>query len=309
MIHFLNLIRWKNLLIIALSQILVKYALLEPLQSDYDISITLTFSGFIMLLSATLCIAAAGYIINDIEDVEADLINKPHKVVVGKYMSTKTATNWFIALNFIGVILGFLISYAVEKPNLFVIFVICSALLYSYATFLKHILLLGNIIMALMTAVCILLVGVFDLIPTMSMFNRDIQVFFLKLILDYAIFAFMLNFIRELVKDIEDVDGDYKISVKSLPIVLGRDRAGRIVFFLSLVPLVCLIMYSVNNLSKQPLALVYALLFLVGPLIYCSLKLYSASHKKHFKHVSSVLKLVMVLGVLSMLLFQLILTK
>ncbi|MCC1484265.1 geranylgeranylglycerol-phosphate geranylgeranyltransferase [Winogradskyella immobilis] len=305
--HFLNLIRWKNLVLIALVQCLIKYALLNPFQDSYGVQTTLQPLGFLVLVLATLCIAAAGYIINDIQDVEADKINKPDRVIIDTYISEKLATNLFIVLNVIGVVLGYILSYSVEQTNFFAIFIIVSGLLYIYSTYLKSILLVGNIVISLIVALSIIIVGVFDILPVISDNNRDIQVFFFKLILDYAVFAFMINLLRELIKSIEDVDGDYKIGVQSLPIILGRERANKIVFILSVIPIICIIFYVVNNLFKQLVAVGYFLIFVIAPLIYVTIKLYTAESKKDYHFTSSILKFVMLTGMLSILLYQFIL--
>ena len=309
MIRFLNLIRWKNLLLLALTQILVKFALFESLKNDYGLETTLTNLQFSLLVLATLCIAAAGYIINDIEDIEADIINKPNKVIVGKYISEKTATHLFILFNSLGVLFGFLMAYSIDKPRYFIIFVFTSILLYIYSTQLKHIILIGNITIAFLVSLSVLLVGVFDLIPAMNNSNNEIQIFFLKLTLDYTIFAFMINLLRELVKDIEDINGDYKINVNSLPILLGQVRATKIVFTLSLIPVFTLIFYLINNLYKQTYAIAYVLILIIAPLIFISIKLLSAEVKKDYKQISALLKIVMLSGVLSLLMFQFILSK
>ncbi|GGI57694.1 geranylgeranylglycerol-phosphate geranylgeranyltransferase [Winogradskyella haliclonae] len=309
MIYFFKLIRWKNLLLIILAQLLIKYALLEPLKVDYGLDTALTPLGFILLVIATISIAAAGYIINDIEDVEADTINKPDSVIIGKQISEKSATNLFIILNIIGVVSGFLISRAVDKSAFFVLFIITSGLLYLYSTYLKRITLIGNIVIAGLVSLSILLVGIFDLIPVISDSNKSSQLFFLSLIKDYAIFAFMINLLRELVKDIEDTDGDYKMNIQSMPILLGRSRATKLVFILSLIPLMIIVFYLSNNLYKQPMAIGYVLILIVAPMIYSTIKLFNATHKKDYKHISTVLKLIMLTGVLSLLLFQFILLK
>lgn len=303
----LKLIRWKNLLLIVLTQVLIKYALLEPLKDGYGLETTLTNLGFMTLVLATVLIATAGYIINDIEDVEADKINKPKSVIIENGISEKSATILFITFNLTGVVLGFLISKSVSIPSFFVLFIICSALLYLYSTYLKRIALIGNLVIAALVGFSILIVGIFDLIPVINDANRSTQLFFLELILDYAIFAFMLNLLRELVKDLEDIDGDYKIGVKSLPIILGRSRAKHIVFILSHIPLIVIIFYLINNLYKQPLAVAYTLIFIIAPMIYTAIKLFSAEQKKDYKHISTLLKLVMLTGVLSLVLFQFIL--
>lgn len=296
-------------MLIILAQVLIKYALLEPLKADYNFTTTLSTFEFVLLVFATVCIAAAGYIINDIEDLIADKINKPNRVIVGKFISEKNANNLFLGLNFIGVVSGFVLAQFIERPSFFVLFIIASALLYMYATFLKKITLVGNIVVALLVGLSFFLVGIFELIPVMTYENKAYQIFFLDLIRDYSIFAFMINLVRELVKDLEDVDGDYKIGVQSLPIVIGRDKATKVEFAVSLIPLMVIIFYLTRNLYTQPLAIGYVLLFIIAPLLYCSIKLFSAETKAHYKHVSTVLKLVMLTGVLSLLLYQFILLK
>ncbi|ARV08344.1 prenyltransferase [Winogradskyella sp. PC-19] len=309
MIHFFKLIRWKNLLLLILTQVLVKYALLEPLRENYGISTALTTMGFAYLVIATVCIAAAGYIINDIEDVEADKINKPEAIIIGKYFSEKTTTYLFIGINILGVLFGYLLSTGIGKPSFFMIFVLASALLYVYSTYLKSITLIGNITVAALVSLSILLVGLFDLTPMVTKANQSTQLFFFDLIKDYAIFAFMLSLLREIVKDIEDIDGDHKMGIKSLPILLGRHRATKLTFILSLIPLMVIVFYMSNNLYKQPLAMGYVLLLIIAPLIFTTIKLYTAKDKNDYKLISTILKIVMLTGVLSLLLFQFILLK
>ncbi|GAL80200.1 hypothetical protein JCM19274_3770 [Algibacter lectus] len=208
---------------IALTQLLVKYALLEPFGG---VAISLDGIGISLLIFATICIAAAGNIINDIYDIETDFVNKPHKLIVGNSISEKTAYNLFIVLNFIGVGVGFYLSHAVGKSAFFSLFVIISALLYVYATYLKRTLLIGNIVISILVALSVLIVGIFELLPALTLENRDIQLTFFKIIFDYAVFAFLLNLIREIAKDVEDIDGDYKAGMNTLPIAIGRDRTG-----------------------------------------------------------------------------------
>ncbi len=307
MTYLFDLIRWKNLVMIALVQYLVKYGLLEPFINSHGVTTTLSGFGFAILVLSTLCIAAAGNIINDIYDVEADKINKPNKVYVGTRISEKNALNLFITLNVIGVCLGLYISNVVGKSQFFVLFVIISALLYVYASFLKQITLIGNIVISVLVAMSLIIVGIFDLIPVLNTENSEIQFTFLKIIRDYAIFAFIINLLREIIKDIEDIDGDYKTGLKTLPIVIGRDRATKLAFILSLTPIVATIYYVTAYLFKQLLAVGYFLALVIAPLLYITLKLYTAEHKKQYSHLSMVLKLVMLTGMFSMMLYKYIL--
>ena len=128
-----------------------------------------------------------------------------------------------------------------------------------------------------------------------------------KILLDYALFAFIINFIREIAKDMEDIDGDYKAGMNTLPIVIGRKRASKVLFVLSFVPLAIVLYYVLTYLYKQQLAVGYFLVFIIAPLLYVTIKTFSAKTKKEYHHISNVLKLVMLLGMLSLLLYPFIL--
>ncbi|WP_152611508.1 geranylgeranylglycerol-phosphate geranylgeranyltransferase [Psychroserpens damuponensis] len=300
--HILNLIRWKNLALIIIAQVLIKYALLEP----FDVLTTLNIYGFALLVFITLCIAAAGNIINDIYDIDTDNINKPSKVIIGKHVSENTAYNLFFALNIIGVILGLYLSHTVDKSSFFSIFVIISVALYVYASYLKGTVLFGNILISFLVAMSIIIVGVFDLLPAMIPQNKEAQLTFLDLIFDYAIFAFMINLVRELIKDIQDVDGDYKAGMSTLPIVIGRERANKIAFVISMIPIGAVTYFIVTYWYKHPVAIGYFLLFVIAPLIYATIKIFAASNNFHYKHISLVYKLIMFFGILSLLLYPFI---
>jgi 4-hydroxybenzoate polyprenyltransferase len=303
MTDFFRLIRWKNLLMVALAQILIKYALFEP----FNVAITLNGFGFSLLVIATVCIAAAGYVINDIYDIETDAINNPENVIVGKGISEKRANSIFIILTIIGVALGFYLSNLVGHSSFASLFVIISALLYVYASTLKKMMFVGNIVISILVAMSLIIVGIFELLPAVTAENQDTQVTFFKISLDYALFAFSLNFIREVVKDIVDIDGDFNAGMSTLPISIGRDRAGKVVFALFFIPIIGLIYYLVTFLYKHQIAVIYFLVFLIAPLLYCSIKSFSAETKKEWQHISIMLKVIMVLGILSLLLYKYIL--
>ena len=290
---------------IAFVQLLIKYALFKP----FNVDITLNWFGFLLLILSTLCIAAAGNIINDIQDVDTDIVNRPEKVIIGKKVTEKTAYNLFIILNVIGVGLGFYLSNLVGRSGFFAIFVIISALLYIYATYLKQTLLVGNIVISVLVAMSVLIVGLFELLPVVTVQNQATQLTFFKILLDYALFAFIINLVREVAKDIEDIDGDYKAGMNTLPIAIGRERATKVLFALTLLPLFGVVYYMLTYLYKQQIAVGYFLLFLVAPLLYITIKSFSAKTKKDVRHISTILKIVMFLGMLSLLLYVFILKK
>ena len=297
---FLNLIRWKNLIMIALVQLLIKYALLEP----FGVETSLDTLGIWLLILASTCIAAAGNIINDINDIETDFINKPQKIIIGTTISEKTAYNLFIFLNLIGVGFGFYLSHLVGKAPFFILFVLISALLYIYATQLKRTVFVGNLVVSVLVGMSVLIVGVFELLPGMTAVNRSTQIIFLKVAFDYALFAFIINLLREIAKDIEDIDGDYKAGMNTLPIAIGRERAKNVLSVLNFIPLAALVFYVISDLYKQPIAVIYFLALVVGPLIYICIKTFGAISKKDFHHLSNMYKLVMLFGMLSLLLYK-----
>lgn len=292
---------------IAIVQILIKYALFEPFLESTELTITLNGFGFGLLVLSTLCIAAAGNIINDIYDTETDAINRSSKVIIGKSISEKTAYTLFFTLNIIGVLIGFYLSNLVGRSNFFAIFVLISGLLYIYASYLKQSLLLGNILISVLVSLSILIVGVFELIPVITAQNQTTQLTFFKILMDYAIFAFLINLVREITKDIEDIDGDYKSGMNTLPIAIGRERASKVVFALTVVVLFVVVYYLVTYLLKFEIIIAYFVILIIAPLIYISVKAFGAKTKKHFHHLSNMLKLVMLFGMLSMLLYPIVL--
>jgi 4-hydroxybenzoate polyprenyltransferase len=260
-----------------------------------------------MLVLATLCIAAAGYIINDIQDIEIDRINKPENVIVGNKISEKMAFTLFIILNSIGVVLGFFLSNSIGKPGFFALFIIISALLYLYATYLKSVMVLSNIIISALVAMTLIVVGLFDLIPSITVENQSTQSTFFSIVMDYALFAFIINLIREMVKDVQDVDGDKNGGITTLPIVIGRKRTIYIVFALAVLLLFGIVFYMYSYLYYKQIAIIYFLFLIVAPLIYFCVRSWGATTKKDYQFLSQFLKIIMILGMGSLLIYQFIL--
>lgn len=285
---------------IACVQLLIKYAFLEP----YGAITSLSTLGILLIILATICIAAAGNIINDINDVETDAINKPNKVIIGKHISEKTAYNLFIVLNVVGVGIGYYLSNTIGRSGFFSLFIIISVLLYLYATYLKQLLLIGNLVVSIMVALSIIIVGLFELMPNMTVENQSIQLIYFKTILNYAYLAFILNLIREITKDAEDFEGDAKVGMKTLPIVIGNKKTNYVLLGLSIIPLASICFYVANSLYKNQIAVIYFLIFIVAPLIYLCIKVVTAKIKNDYTHISNLLKVIMVFGMLSLLLYS-----
>ncbi|MFN8325156.1 geranylgeranylglycerol-phosphate geranylgeranyltransferase [Flavobacterium sp.] len=297
--NYLKLFRVQNLIMIAVMQYIIRYGFLK-LQ---NVGLALNDWMFALLVLATVLIAAAGYVINDVYDVETDHINKPGKNQIGKIISEEMGFNIFIGLNIVALIIGFYLSNKVMKTSFLGIFIISSMLLYLYATSWKKIAVVGNLIIALLTAFSVLIIGMFDIIPAIYSENEILMKTLLSILFDYAMFAFLVNFLREIVKDIEDINGDYNQGMNTLPILIGTERTAKISAIVGLI-IVCILFWYINkNLMDNGLyfATVYGLIALIAPLVFFSIKIWNAKSQKEFRLMSKILKLVIFLGILFVL--------
>lgn len=292
---YLQLIRYKNLIMIAIMQLIVLFCFLKM----QEIPLALALWQYYLLVIATVCITAGGYIINDIFDQDADAINKPQKKVVGSKIIENQAYNLYVGFTLTGVSIGFYLSNIIMRPAFVTVFILCAALLYLYATSLKQIVLLKNIIVSLLLAFSIIIIGLYMIFPATDYTNRDQMRTVFSVLVDFSIMAFMINFLREIVKDVEDVKGDYNHGVQTLPIILGIHRTLKLVFGLTFIPIVLILSYIYLNLFELIYATVYLLGFVIGPLLYFVIKIWNANSQKEYNHLSKVLKLVVFFGILS----------
>jgi 4-hydroxybenzoate polyprenyltransferase len=309
---FFRLIRWPNLFFIALTQSLFYYCIIVPsLPASYSgLSYNLTQTSFFLLMLASVFIAAAGYIINDYFDINIDQVNKPDKMVVEKIINRR----WAILLHWVITAVGLLISLYVSFKTSFIIIIanlLCTVLLWFYSTTFKKKLLSGNVIISLLTAWTVLVLYFatnntyhFTLEFPDEIFTAMNRIF--KFAVLYAGFAFIISLIREVVKDIEDIEGDAKYNCKTMPIVWGipSSKVFAGVWLVVLIGALSIILFYALQLGWW-LTTVYCLLMVVIPLIWILRKLYVAQNNQQYHQVSSIIKLVMLSGILSMLLFKL----
>jgi 4-hydroxybenzoate polyprenyltransferase len=293
---YLKIIRPSNLLLLLLTQSLIKYGFLEPL----DVAVAMGVIDFALLVLATLCIAAAGNIINDIEDVSIDTLNKPNTVLVGKKISEKAAYNYYITLNIIGVAAGFYLSNRMGHPGLAAVFIIISALLYSYAVYLRSLLVVSNLTISILVATSLLVLIIFDVYPAINTTTTELQVTASKVILWYASCAFYVTLIREIVKDIQDVNGDKKGGRNTIPILVGRARTTTIVFVMGVVMLGGILWFSYAFLYQFIGVAGYFIFLIGGPLLYFCIRSWNPEKPKDYRTMSTILKIVMFTGVCSL---------
>ena len=297
MLQFFKLIRYQNLLLLAIMQLVFRYGFLKY----QEIWLSLNDWQYGLLVLTTVLIAAGGYVINDIFDQNTDSINKPKKGIVGKSISEGNAYYIYVGLTLAGVCIGMYLSNVIQKPGFVSIFIFIAALLYYYASTLKQMLLIGNIVVASLLGFSVIIIGFFDLYPATYEGNSERMSLLFSILKDYAIFAFILNFIREIVKDLEDVNGDYNQGMNTLPIALGISRTSKVVFGLLFIPIAILSYYVYKNIIENSLflAAIYTLIFIIAPLVFCAIQMWSAKTKNHFRLVSVILKWVIFFGILS----------
>lgn len=296
---FLNFIRWKNILMLILIQVLIKYVLFPK----FDTYIFLDDFHFIILILSTILIAASGYIINDIYDIKADAVNKPEKLYVGNKISLKKANNLYFILNFSGLLLGLYLSYHIKNISFFIVYIIISFLLYRYAIYFKKKFLIGNLIVSFLIFLSVIIIAIFDLVPATNDYNQNDQLIVFVLLIKIASFAFILTLLREILKDIEDIEGDKKVNAQTIPISLGIEKTKYIVIFITIALLVGLLFFTLPYYETNKIIFYYLLILVALPLLYFILKVRSSKAKKEYHKLSNLLKIIMLIGILSIFLF------
>ncbi|WP_281991427.1 geranylgeranylglycerol-phosphate geranylgeranyltransferase [Aquimarina aggregata] len=299
MLPYLKLIKFDNLLIIALAQVCIKYGLFEP----FGIAITLNSFGLALLIVSSISIAAAGNIIIEIYDRE----NLGIKGLLYGSITEKSANRLFIIFNVIGVGIGFYLANLINKPGFVALFIIVSGVFYLYASYLKEIIGLKNITISLLAGLSLVVVGIFDLLPAITPKNKESQTVLFSIVLDYSIFAFMITMLRELIKDCIHIDRDHNIEIKTIPILLGKTRTSKLIGVLTIFPILAIIYYIYTYLFSNSTAVILILFCLVAPLLYFMIKSFSAQTDKQFLLLKNILKILLVVTAISLLLYQFIL--
>lgn len=265
-----------NLAILGFAQLMTALFLVETNRQGLPVFQDL---NLYLIIFSTMVIAAAGYMINDYYDVKIDYVNKPEEVIIGRGMKRRVAIFFHTVLNFIGIGVGLFVSPRVAAVNFMAAF-----LLWLYSNSLKRQPFIGNFTVALLTGASIWLIGYY---------YQKAEL----LVLTYALFAFFLNLIREIIKDIEDRNGDRKHGCRTLPIVFGFRNTKRIIFLIAsiFVMSILIVTIKINNILLFYYFSILSVLFFI--FMY---KIYMADRKAHFSELSVLSKLLMMAGIISM---------
>lgn len=301
-----QLIRLPNILLIILTQFLLRYSILSPFLFKGDTAGLSSFLNFSILVMVTVLITIGGYVINDYFDVKIDQINKPEKQVVTKIISPKRAIKLHLILNGIAIILGFYLSFRVKTLSFGLLFPFIIVLLWFYSAKYKSLFLWGNLIVALLSSFVVLIVWLFEFF----MLRMDADNFsnlvgnfpwVTRLFLVYALFSFLITLIREIIKDIEDWKGDKTFGCRTLPLVIGLSRTKWIIAGLIVITMVFLGWWQVVFYKMEWNMVVWYFLITVQiPALFLLIKVFHSKETNDFHFLSNLCKIIMFAGILSM---------
>jgi 4-hydroxybenzoate polyprenyltransferase len=295
-------------LFILLAEILFHFCIYKPLYPSAGVDVDMDFS---LIVLTYLFIAAAGYIINDYFDINIDQVNKPSKVVVGSHINRRWVIFWHLFFSVIGIYIStiafpFKQYWHIHLSNLLTIL-----LLWFYSTNFKKDFLIGNVVIAILTAwsIAVVYFSKFTIQQIVHPNIKDVANFrFAKFMALYCAFAFILTLVREALKDMEDIEGDQKFGCRTLPIVWGLKPTK---VYIGVWLVVVIAMLAVIQLYVIPYGwwycILYCIAFIIYPLVYVLVKLKTSYISADFKKLSLYIKIAMFSGILSMLFFYFLL--
>ena len=291
---------------IALTQILLRYFVLQKVLNQHGVHLELNNGLFYLVVLSTVLIAAAGYIINDYFDLKTDLINHPETVVVGKIIKRRLAIILHITFTFLGIFIGMYAALMTGYLRLAIFHIIAASLLWFYSTNFKKQLLVGNIVVSILTAAVAFMPFVFEVgvlqkaHPGFALLHKDLILSCFKITFIFSLFAFITSLAREIIKDMEDYKGDQATGGHTMPIAWGIPASKLNVFFLIVISVILLLFVIYNSFKFYRIIIsinnIYILFGLIIPLIFLAIITMRAKESRHFKNASLLLKFIMLTG-------------
>lgn len=300
-------IRLPNLVIVVLIEFLLRYGVLEPILFNGQTEFMTPLPEFIIFVVATVLLAVGGYVINDYFDLKIDRVNRPDQLVVTRLVAPRMAMKLHILFNVIAVILGFYLAWRIHSLWFGLLFPCGALFFWFYSARWKQLLIWKNLIVAFISASLILLVLLFEffhlrLFPeyfstVIGTLKGVFWIFF-----GYALFAFLVSLFREVVKDMEDLEGDQQFGTRSLPAVIGIPWSKSVVIFLILITMILLAYVQIVAWQLGNEWLFWY--FLIGvqiPAVMLIAVVAKATKREGFRFASGLAKLIMFTGILSLL--------
>ena len=319
--NFLRLIRFTNLIIVAFTQYLLQYYILLPELKKVNLSPLLPHFEFFLLVFSTILIAAGGYIINDIEDVEIDRLNKPEKKqIVGRIYPLSISWKMYLFSIILGFIISIYLALFIHNFLQLLIYPAAVGMLYAYSKWWKRQPLIGNLVVSFFCAFVAWIVFYAEKINFISEKLHDVIAMneaisfstaqqqgydFLKITFGgYAVFAFISTLFREIIKDIEDVQGDKAGNCRTLPVVIGVEKSKKWAFVVGLIFLILVVIFSFI-LRGDWVKILILNLSISLPIIYALFLLVKSQEKEDFSFLSKLAKFIMLSGLVFILIMKL----
>lgn len=309
MLPFFRLIRIKNLAIVVLTMLSMRYGIIEPILNAAGQVPAMPLLDYWLMITATVLFGAAGYVINDYFDQKIDMINKPDIVVIGKNIHRRKAILIHYTFNSIGLLLAIVLTYRLRMWWIIIVYFLVTAIFWFYSTWLKKHAFLSTFSVALLAFFVPFQVVLFE-----WAFGRTLQLdisdffrhsiafnFITKAVFAYSVFAFITNFIRETAKDLEDIRGDVRYGRRTLPITLGAVNAKWMVNILTGLVIISIaaiyFIFAYNSDTYKILGL-YLIVFCITPLIMFIVTTTLSKEAKQYKLPGNLMKAVMFFGII-----------
>jgi len=307
MFDYLKLFRWPNLLIVLLSMVLTQVLVINPILNTPVFEAGMSLFEFAFLLIATLLITIGGYLINDYFDMQADSINKPDENQVGKKFAVARVQLLYWVITIVGVLAGTYLSWIYDQINYALIFVFAAGLLWFYSERYQCIPMVGNLVVAFLSALSFGLVWLFEFsalsikpevfASVQSMFPLVNHFIFM-----YMGFAFLTSWLREVLKDIEDIEGDSRSGCNSFAVAYGEMKSKILAIGITVAGLIFSVWFQVS-FFRAGFYYLFGYFILIDLLFLLAvLWITQAKKKSDYKRLAFSIKLIMLIGILSMVL-------
>lgn len=304
---YLQLLRVGNLTFVAILLYVMEKWVATPLLQLEQFGELMPWWVLTLLIVSVVGIAAGGYVINDYFDVKIDRINHPDNLVVTRIISRDAAMNLFYGLTAVGVIAGTVVAWWAHSWTLLFTYIVIPGLLWFYSASYKRMFLVGNLVVAFASAIVPLLVAIANADYLHHLYQNALA--YSPIVGElyvwtggFAAFAFLLTWVREIVKDIEDIEGDREMECRTLPIVWG-DKVAKIIATILLVVIAILIVYmlfAVLPFSHEwkSLPTRYVVFGLIVPILCSIVLLWAANNRTEYHRVQTIIKFAMFMGML-----------
>jgi len=304
MTTYFKLIRFPNLIFIAFIQYAMRQIVLVPILQTFGFDAVLETNMLFLLIAATVLIAAGGYVLNDYFDIKIDTINRPDKQIVGNTITRNTAMIIHQVLTGLGVACGLLLAFFARSFTLGFIFIVVPGLLWFYSASYKRQFIIGNLVVAFLSMLTVLVVGICELAFLQReygklIFETSIPAHIYGWIGGFALFSFLCTWIREIIKDMEDEHGDREMECRTMPIKWGVAKTK--IFLYALITITIVGLYCINEffiLFPGTLTFQYISFGIVVPYAALIYLIATSKTQADYHQASTLSKVIMLIGVL-----------